>query len=278
MSFTWYSQQMPEPEPIAPWQWILIVPRTLALLTILLTGVILSAFVRLVEQPLCGVQRPVTPFVTVMVCRLCLHVIGLRLRSEGERMRGAGALVANHSSWLDIFVLNARKRVYFVSKSEVAGWPGIGLLARITGTVFIARAPRQARAQVEIFEERLRAGHRLLFFPEGTSTDGMRVLPFRTTLFEAFFAPTLRDDIHVQPVSLIYIAPAARVPQFYGWWGDMSFGGHLLHVLASPRHGQVKIVYHPPVKVAEFRDRKALARELEQAVRSGMPPERRACA
>jgi 1-acyl-sn-glycerol-3-phosphate acyltransferase len=266
---------MPEPDPIAPWQWILIVPRALALLTILLIGVMVSALMRLVEQPLCGVQRPVTPFVTVLVCRLCLHVIGLRLRSEGERMRGAGAVVANHSSWLDIFALNAHKRVYFVSKSEVAGWPGIGLLARITGTVFIARDPRQARTQVEIFEERLRAGHKLLFFPEGTSTDGMRVLPFRTTLFQSFFAPELRDDMQIQPVTLVYTAPMGRGPQFYGWWGDMSFGAHLVRVLASPHQGEVKSVYHLPIKVSEFTDRKALARELEGAVRSGMPTERR---
>jgi lyso-ornithine lipid O-acyltransferase len=97
-------------------------------------------------------------------------------------MQHKGALVANHASWLDIFTLNACDRIYFVSKSEVAGWPGIGWLARATGTVFINRQGREAQMQKLLFEARLRAGHRLLFFPEGTSTDGQRVLDFKSTL------------------------------------------------------------------------------------------------
>ena len=67
-------------------------------------------------------------------------------------MTAPGAIVANHSSWLDIFALNAAQRVYFVAKSEVAGWPGIGWLARATGTVFIARKGTEAKKQQEIFE------------------------------------------------------------------------------------------------------------------------------
>lgn len=275
MSFTWSPDQDPEPEQLAPWRWGLIVLRAVPLLVILIIGVILTALIRLIEGPIYGLRRPVSPYVTVIVCRLCLRVIGLRLHTQGARMRGPGAVVANHSSWLDIFVLNARKRVYFVSKSEVAGWPGIGLLARITGTVFIARDPRQARAQLEVFAERLEAGHRLLFFPEGTSTDGMRVLSFKTTLFQSFFSPSLRERMQIQAVTLIYAAPPARMAQFYGWWGDMSFGGHLLHVLGAAHQGEVRIVYHPPVKVSEFADRKALAQHLEAQVRSAMPPERR---
>jgi lyso-ornithine lipid O-acyltransferase len=143
-------------------------------------------------------------------------------------MRERGAVVANHSSWMDIFALNARKRVYFVSKAEVARWPGIGWLARATGTVFINRDPKEARAQQTVFEARLKAGHKLLFFPEGTSTDGQRILPFKSTLFGAFFAPDLRDILWVQPVTVIYTAPPGEDPRFYAWWGDMSFGGHLL--------------------------------------------------
>ena len=95
-------------------------------------------------------------------------------------------VVANHASWLDIFALNAPQRIYFVSKDEVRDWPGIGWLARATGTVFIARKSREAGVQARLFETRMAAGHRLLFFPEGTSTDGRRVLPFKTTLFAAF--------------------------------------------------------------------------------------------
>jgi 1-acyl-sn-glycerol-3-phosphate acyltransferase len=205
----------------------------------------------------------------VFVCRTALRILGLDLNVQGQPMTQHGAVVANHSSWLDIFVLNASKRIYFVSKSEVAGWPGIGWLARATGTVFIERNRARAREQTRLFQDRLLAGHKLLFFPEGTSTDGRRVLPFKTTLFASFFVPDLRDDISVQPVSVAYHAPRGASERFYGWWGDMSFGAHLLAMLAAPRHGAVDVVYHTPRPVAGFPDRKALARSCEEAVRSG---------
>ena len=180
-------------------------------------------------------------------------------------------MVANHSSWLDIFALNARKRVYFVSKAEVAGWPGIGWLARATGTVFIHRDRRHAREQTEVFRTRLRAGHRLLFFPEGTSTDGRRVLPFKTTLFAAFLSDLDIDDLHVQPCCVIYRAPKGDDPRFYGWWGNMDFGPHLLHTLAARWQGAVQVVYLAPLRVADYADRKALAAAAEAAVRAAHP-------
>jgi 1-acyl-sn-glycerol-3-phosphate acyltransferase len=183
-------------------------------------------------------------------------------------MTQPGAVVANHSSWLDIFSLNARKRIYFVSKSEVAGWPGIGWLARATGTLFIERNPAKAREQTAIFEERLLAGHKLLFFPEGTSTDGLQVLPFKTTLFASFFSPQLKDVLWVQPVTVVYTAPQDQSPRYYGWWGDMEFAPHLLKTLTALRQGGVTVTYHAPLKVSDFPDRKALAKAAEQVVQS----------
>ena len=274
MTFTWTPDVEPDPVPIPFWRWSLILLKAFVLFIFLTTGVLLMALVRLVEQPVYGLHRPITPHITTLVCRLCLMVIGLRVERQGEITKDRAVVVANHSSWLDIFVLNARKRVYFVSKAEVAGWPGIGLLARITGTVFIARDPKRAKDQLDVFEERLIAGHKLLFFPEGTSTDGMRVLPFKTTLFQSLFSQSLPDTMAIQPVSLIYFAPPSRDHRFYGWWGDMDFGSHLLRVLSVGRQGKVKIVYHAPVPVAEFADRKSLAKHVEKVVRNGMPADR----
>ena len=74
------------------------------------------------------------PYITQVVCRGAFVVMGIRRTVKGEPMRHRGAVVANHTSWLDIFTLNAAQRIYFVSKSEVEGWPGIGWLARATGT------------------------------------------------------------------------------------------------------------------------------------------------
>jgi len=241
-----------------------------------LAGVLFGALaivlaVRLVERPLFGLKRPMTPWITQAVCRMALILLGIRYVVSGRPLGRMGAVVANHSSWLDIFALNACQRVYFVSKAEVAGWAGIGWLARATGTVFIRRDPREAVAQKALFEARLRAGHHLLFFPEGTSTDGRRVLPFKSTLFSAFFNEDLGREMRVQPVSLIYRAPKGEDPRFYGWWGDMSLAPHLMAVLARWRQGEIEVVFHEPVRVAAFESRKALAAHCERAVRSALP-------
>ncbi len=266
------------PEPpipaITPIGWLRVLVRGGVLGVVVFGGLALLLLVRLVERPIHGLHRPLTPHITQTVCRLAFVILGIGYRTRGERMEQRGAVVANHASWLDIFALNARKRIYFVSKSEVSRWPLIGWLARATGTVFIDRDPRAARHQTALFEARLLAGHKLLFFPEGTSTDGMVVLPFKPTLFQAFFAEDLRERLHVQPVTVIYHAPEGGDPRFYGWWGDMDFGRHLLKVLAAPRQGSVELIYHPPVRVADFPGRKALAAHAEAAVRAGMPADR----
>ncbi len=268
---TWDSGVPPAYPKVTVLGWVRVALRAVMLAGLVFGGLAVLMLLRLVERPLCGLRRPVTPWITQGVCRAAFVILGIRRGVEGVPMQGQGAVVANHTSWLDIFALNAAKRIYFVSKSEVAGWPGIGWLARATGTVFIERNPARARLQTELFQKRLLAGHKLLFFPEGTSTDGLQVLPFKTTLFEAFFAQGLRDRIALQPVTVIYEPPPGAEARFYGWWGDMSFGAHLLMTLAPARQGQVRVVYHPPLKVADFTDRKALARACEVAVRSAMP-------
>ncbi|MDK3018245.1 lysophospholipid acyltransferase family protein [Pseudodonghicola flavimaris] len=270
MSPLWTSDTPPDPVVIPPLGWLLAAVRAPLLIVLITVCLILLLLLRLVEVPIWGRGRPITPFITQFVCRNALRILGIGFTRHGRPMRGPGAVVANHSSWLDIFTLNAAKRIYFVSKAEVASWPGIGILARATGTIFIERDRRHAHAQTRLFADRLAAGHKLLFFPEGTSTDGLRVLPFKTTLFGAFFAEELRHSLRIQPVSVIYHAPASQPARFYGWWGDMSFGSHLIKTLATLRHGRVDVVYHPPLKVSDFDNRKALAARAEEVVRAGL--------
>ncbi len=272
MSITWDSDEPPHNARIGPAGWVRVILRALAIILTIAAGLVLLLPLRLIEGRLHGLARPWTPHITRVVCRVSLLCMGLSFERRGAPMQGQGAVVANHSSWLDIFVLNASDQVFFVSKSEVAGWPGIGFLARSTGTVFIARDPREARSQTQLFEDRLLAGHRLLFFPEGTSTDGLRVLPFKSTLFQAFFDPDLRDTVSVQPVSVTYHAPKGADARIYGWWGDMAFGSHLIATLALARQGHVVVVYHDPIAVADVADRKALAAGAEAAVRMGHDP------
>ena len=267
---TWQSDTPPPEIRITPFGWVLVALRGLPLVVVLLLGLAVLLVLRLPERTFRLSNRPLTSHIPQIVCKIALRLIGLRAEVAGLPMRHPGAMVANHSSWLDIFVLNAGARVFFVSKSEVAGWPGIGWLARATGTVFIRRDKREAAAQRTMFEERLTAGHRLLFFPEGTSTDGQQVAPFKSTLFAAFFAPELHDMMWIQPVSLRYNAPEGADPRHYAWWGDMEFGPHLIAILGQWRQGNVDLHYHEPLKISDAVGRKPLAAHAEQAVSSVM--------
>ena len=262
----------PHPAPrIGPFGWLRVGGRGVVLGAVAYGGLALLLLLRLVEAPLFGAARPWTPYVTQSVCKLAFVILRLPLRVTGTPMTQNGAVVANHSSWLDIFALNACQRVYFVAKSEVRGWAGIGWLARATGTVFIARKGAEAKVQAGIFENRLKSGHRLLFFPEGTSTDAVRVLPFKSTLFAAFFAPDLAAQMHIQPVTVIYHAPPGQDARYYGWWGEMEFAPHLILTLATQPQGSVEVIFHPEVPVAAFADRKALAAHCERVIRTSHP-------
>ena len=264
---TWNARDEPAPVRIGPAGWVVAGLRGAVLGGVTYGGLAVLAIARLVEAPVFGMNRPVTPYLTRIVCRTAFGILGIRYRVRGRPMTGRGAIVANHSSWLDIFALNACQNVYFVAKSEVAGWPGIGWLARATGTVFINRDPRQAREQNELFQARLLAGHKLLFFPEGTSTDGLRVLPFKSTLFAAFYSHGLEHVMRIQPVSVIYHAPKGGAAHFYGWWGDMPFQNHFWKTLAAARQGAVDVIFHDPVSVEDFASRKALAAHCESEIR-----------
>ena len=192
--------------------------------------------------------------------RAGLWLIGLRLEVRGKPVEG-GALVANHCSWADILTLRSIKLMYFVAKAEVRSWPGVGFITAVTGTIFIERKRSQAKQQEQILRERIAANQLLLFFPEGTSTDGLRVLPFKSTLFSAFFYDHHAADLWIQPVSVRYTpAPGSGLPpSFYGWWGDMEFGSHIWTVMSRSFGGHAQVTFHEPVKPRDFRDRKALA-------------------
>lgn len=267
MNKAWVDDYLAYPN-VGVFGWCRVISRGFVLGMVTFGGLAVLLILRAFERPIFGTDRPVTPYITQFVCKAAFRIMGISLRVTGTPMQQRGAVVANHSSWLDIFALNAALRVYFVSKSEVAAWPGIGWLARATGTVFIARKSAEAKVQQGIFEKRLRDGHRLLFFPEGTSTDTLRIMPFKPTLFAAFFTHGMEHVMHIQPVSVLYRMPKGADPRFYGWWGQMDFASHLKMVLAAPRQGSVEVVLLAPLAVDDYPDRKALAAACEAVIRA----------
>src|SRR5690348_9915346 len=114
--------------------------------------------------------------------RFVCHLFGIRVSVVGRPASGGVLMAANHTSWLDIPILSAVWPLSFVSKAEVNSWPFFGTLARMQRSVFVRRERAQSLANRQNIRERLLEGDALVIFPEGTSSDGNRVLPFRSAL------------------------------------------------------------------------------------------------
>jgi 1-acyl-sn-glycerol-3-phosphate acyltransferase len=185
------------------------------------------------------------------------RIFGLRPKVEGKGPAGAFLLVANHVSWLDILLLGSLREVVFIAKAEMRGWPVIGPLATSTGTIFIDRASRRDTLRVsEAIEHAVRHGTSVVLFPEGTSTDGNRLLPFKSALLES----AARNTLPVHYAALRYTTPQAA------WPDDTPFGQHAWQVLQVPR---IDATVHFGGAVTAP-DRKELAERLWQEVSAAL--------
>lgn len=258
-------------------------------------GSILAAFAGL-TVPLLPVQAGLVRFAPRLARRLpnwyhrrVVRLIGVRIGVDGAIVSDRPVLlIANHSSWLDIPVLSALAPVSFVAKKEVGNWLGVSTLARLQRTVFVDRERRSAvGATAGEIIERLAAGDSIVLFAEGTSSDGNRVLPFRSSLFAAakptaaalasLTAAGASGAIHnavVQTVSIAYTrlhgVPLGRADRpLVGWYGDMDLPPHAWELLkAGPL--DARVVVGEPVPLDDFTDRKMLARHSEDEVRANV--------
>ena len=201
-------------------------------------------------------------------------LLGVKLNIEGAVTIDAPVLlVCNHTSWLDIPVLSAVAPLSFVAKKEVGGWPFVSSLARLQRTVFVDRSKRQAAGEAaDEITQRLASGDTIVLFAEGTSSDGNRVLPFKTSLFGAVInAETSKTHVVVQTAAIVYThlhgVPLARADRPHiGWYGDMEMQSHAWHILKSGPIG-VTIRISEPVELTSFASRKDLALTSEREVR-----------
>jgi 1-acyl-sn-glycerol-3-phosphate acyltransferase len=168
-------------------------------------------------------------------------------------------------------VLSAVAPVSFVAKREVASWPFFGSLARLQRTVFVDRDRRHATGSSRNdMQARLLQGDILVLFPEGTSSDGRRVLPFKTS----FFGAAEVEGVLVQPLSIVYrghrnLPMNRRLLPSYAWYGEMDLAPHLLEALATGPI-EVAVICHPPLSLSGELTRKTLARHAELEVRKGV--------
>ena len=213
--------------------------------------------------------------------RFLSKLFGIQVTVIGAPIQDRGVLmVSNHTSYLDILALGGIARVSFVAKSEVATWPLFGTFARLQRTVFVQREHRAKTGEVrDMLRDRMLEGDALVLFPEGTSNDGNRVLPFKSALMGSAETQVGTDAngkpiyVPVQPVSISYTGlhgiPMGRENRpLFAWYGDMELVDHLWEGLKT---GPVDVVieFHPPLTVDMVGGRKKLAAIVENTIREG---------
>ncbi len=204
------------------------------------------------------------------------RLLGLRVRVIGALASGATTrpvvFVSNHSSWVDVPVLGGVLDGCFVAKGEVAGWPVIGTIARLGRSVFVTRQRGETARERDDMRARLRAGDNLILFPEGTSSDGSRVLPFRSSFFAVAEATDGPPPL-IQPVSIVYDRlgglPTGRASRpVFAWYGDMDIASHFWR-LGQHSGLRVTVLLHAPLDPARLPDRKALSQAVWRTVADG---------
>lgn len=210
--------------------------------------------------------------------RTVARILGLKVNIIGEkRAQGATLFAANHISWKDIVVLGGHlKGASFIAKSEVEGWGFLGTMCGLQKTIFVNRTRRSDSArQRDELTERVRMGHSLILFPEGTNTHGVHVDTFKSSLFSV--AEQVHADgapLTIQPVTLSYserngIPLTRSAKSRVAWLGDVELFDHLRLILSGGRL-QVNVEFHPPVTLNMLETRKELASYCHTKIRAGL--------
>jgi 1-acyl-sn-glycerol-3-phosphate acyltransferase len=208
------------------------------------------------------------------------RTLGLDVRVVGElATKGTDRpviFVSNHSSWVDVPVVGGVLPGSFVAKGDIDGWPVIRTIARLGRTVFVSRQRVSTARERDAMRAVLARGDNLILFPEGTSSDGSRVLPFRSSFFALAEGKGIDDPSRrplIQPVSVVYDRlnglPAGRSSRpVFAWYGDMDIASHFWR-MTQHLDMRVTVLLHSPLDPATFPDRKSLSQAVWQTVADG---------
>jgi lyso-ornithine lipid O-acyltransferase len=220
---------------------------------------------------------PMRRHIPVLFHRTVARIMGLRVRIQGQPPKDRPVLfVSNHVSWIDIIALGSVMPLSFVAKAEIASWPVFGTMARMQRSVFVDRSKRAETANVRAeIAQRLKEGDPIVLFAEATTSDGNRILPFRSSLVgaaqEAIMSGGTSGQVILQPIALAYNGadglPTGRMGRArIGWYGDMDMVPHLKNILRGGTL-DLTISFGTPIVAEAGSDRKALTQQAENQVR-----------
>jgi len=245
-----------EVTPISLVGWVRIGLRSLGLIGLLLVFVPLHYLFRLVSYG--------SPF-PMLFLRCAARVCGARVKVVGTHLKRDVFFVANHISWVDILALAGASGTAFVAKAELATAPVVGWLARLNRTVFVKREHRMGVAeQINALKEALVDNWSVTVFPEGTTTDGQSLLPFKTSMLSVLEPPP--PGVLVQPVILDYGA----VAEWIGWIGEEGGLNNAKRVLSRKGSFPVGLHYLEPFSPEDFKGRKAIGQESRRRIEEAL--------
>ena len=219
------------------------------------------------------ILRKIIPFfgkwLPVIFHKLLLWLLSINVEYEGnyQRAKDCNFFVSNHLSYLDIPILGSIFPLRFVAKSEVQFWPVFGFLSKLAGTIFIKRKRSDSIIQKSKIFDLLSSGDKVCIFPEGTTSDGNRVLDFKSSSFSALE----NQNFLIQPVVICYSdlngIPINRwLRPVIAWYGDMDLKPHILK-LVTLRSIKIKLIFIDPVCSTHFASRKNLSNYLEEKIK-----------
>jgi 1-acyl-sn-glycerol-3-phosphate acyltransferase len=245
-----------ETTPVSPVGWLRIVARALALIALIVVFVPLHYLYRTVSYG--------SPF-PMLFLRYAARVCGARVTVHGTHLKRDVFFVANHVSWVDILALAGASGTAFVAKAELAEAPVVGWLASLNRTVFVKREHRMGVAeQINALKEALVDNWSVTVFPEGTTTDGQSLLPFKTSMLSVLEPPP--PGVLVQPVIVDY----GPVAEWIGWIGEEGGLNNAKRVLSRKGTFKVALHYLEPFSPEDFKGRKAISQESRRRIEEAL--------
>jgi 1-acyl-sn-glycerol-3-phosphate acyltransferase len=245
-----------ESTPVSAIGWLRLTARALALIALIIVFVPLHYLYRVVSYG--------SPF-PMLFLRYAARVCGAKVEVIGTHLKRDVFFVANHLSWIDILALAGASGTAFVAKAELAEAPVVGWLASLNRTVFVKREHRMGVAeQINALKEALVDNWSVTVFPEGTTTDGQSLLPFKTSMLSVLEPPP--PGVLVQPVIVDY----GPVAEWIGWVGEESGINNAKRVLSRKGTFKVRLHYLEPFSPEDFRGRKAISHESRRRIEEAL--------
>ncbi len=204
--------------------------------------------------------------------KFALYLCSLNVICKGTAVK-KGLIASNHISWIDILAIMSIKPGKFIAKSEVGRWFIFGRLARIAGTIFIQRNSANILKQLEILQKYLQEDELIILFPEGTSSDGLRLLPFNSSLLQAVYPKVGKkyNNTQVQTLTLFYIPEKHLDRDFFAWFSSRTLLRHISTVLGVKHTSTIYMTFGVAEHAEKFKGRKDLSNFLFQQISHNFP-------